>query len=196
MKKSISKIILYYFFGSCTFSFFSCNNDNKLQNIDPAIEMTNKDSLIGKTIIMSDSMESYSPYREDIYMDSAEIFRANYKIFAFINVSCVSCIPDISKWDSLAPTFMKHRVPVILICDAKDNFEYAKYLFEKRIIKHYSFPLFFDTKSIFYKNNFFLRHDLAHQAVLTDANNKIIATGSAIYSTEIKEYYLQRIIGN
>lgn len=192
----ISKKLLYFFLYTGTFLFISCKYDIESKSTDPVVEMTVKDSLIGKIINLPDSMETYSPNKKDIYLDSAQLFHATFKIFAFINVSCVSCIPDIAKWDSIAPIFMEHGVPVILICDAKDNFEYVKYLFEQKIIRTYRFPLFFDTRNVFYKKNLFIRQDLAHQTVLTDVNNKIIATGSAIYSNEIKEHYLQRIKGN
>lgn len=193
--KPLSRTCLRCFFYAGIFIFFACNNNNKPQTIASAAEMAVNDSVLGRTIYIPDSMEAYVPHKNDVYMDSAQLLNAPYKIFSFINVSCVSCIPDIDKWDSVADEFMKHGVPVVLICDAKDNFEYLKYLFEEGKLKRFRFPLFLDSKNTFYKKNNFIRQDLAHQAVLTDAGNKIIAAGSAIYSDKIKAGYLQKVTG-
>lgn len=172
--------------------FISCNSD-KPESLATAAERAVNDTLLGKKIIIPETFEAYIPDKKNILMDSLQMVLANYKVFSFINVSCVSCISDIDKWDSLSAELIQYGVPVILICDSKDNFEYIKYLFEQGKINHYSFPLFFDSKDEFYKKNRFIRQDLAHQVVLTNKNNEIIASGNPIYSNKIKERYLQKI---
>ncbi len=127
-------------------------------------------------------------------MDSAKLADySSFRIYAFMNVSCASCLPDVDKWNEAIPGFMKYKVPVILLCSAKDNFEYIKFLFENGKLKKFPFPLYLDVKNRFYKLNPFINEYVAHQAVLTDGNNTIIATGNPLHAEAIKATYIKKI---
>jgi hypothetical protein len=161
---------------------------------DNKATLTVNDSLIGKKIHMPDSLEAFSPFKDSLYMDSAQLAKhTSFRVYTIVNVSCSSCIPDIDKWNRLTAEFMKYDVPVILVCITKDNFEYVKFLFENGKVRKFPFPVFLDLKGRFYQKNDFFHREVYGQAVLVDKSNTIVASGRPIDSDEIKSLYFEKI---
>lgn len=155
------------------------------------------DTLLGKILRLPKDIEVYTAYEDSLYMDNIQLVqRSPFRIYAFINVSCSSCISDIDKWTTTCPEFFKYKVPVVLVCFSDDNFEYVRYLFESNKLRKFPFPLYLDAKRLFYPLNNFIKEDVAHQAVLVDSSNTIVATGNPIVSEQIKNRYLQLINRN
>jgi hypothetical protein len=123
-------------------------------------------------------------------MTSKEIAeKKGLKIFSYLNVSCPSCVGSIKDWEPLLGEFRKLNVPVILICHTKDSFEYIKYLEENRSIS-FPYPLYLDTANLFPANNQFYPFHVLDEAVLADADNKILLSGNPRASTEVRNNYL------
>lgn len=144
---------------------------------------------------LPDTLLTYSLSEHSLLLDSSQL--ANHfslKIYAFIDVSCPSCIADIDKWNNVVPEFMKYKVPVILVCYSKNNFEYIKYLFENGQVKKFPFPLYLDITNQLHKQNSYIRENEGHQVVLTDQHNAILAMGNPLLSSEIKALYLKTIV--
>lgn len=177
------KIIWFSIF--CSFLLGCYSNKSPA---DPQIKLlTNK-------LWLPDSLLTYSISEDSLLLDSSHL--ANYsslKIYAFIDVSCPSCIADIDRWNQVVPEFMKYKVPVLLICFSENNFEYIKYLFENGQVKKFPFPLFLDVTKQLHKLNSFVKENEAHQVILTDQCNTILATGNPLFSDDIKALYLKTI---
>lgn len=180
----------YFFKISCLSIFCSCMlccYSNKSPTDQQSKAATNK-------LRLPDTLITYSIGENSLLLDSGQL--ANYaslKLYAFIDVSCPSCIADIDQWNNVVPEFMKYKVPVLLICFSKNNFEYIKYLFENGQVKKFPFPLFLDVNSQLHKLNTFIKEDESHQVVLTDKHNTILATGNPLFSDDIKALYLNTI---
>ena len=151
--------------------------------------------IIGRKVIMPDTFERYTPFKNDATLTSkvqAQVM-SPLKIYAFVNVSCPSCIVDIANWQSFISDTLKNEVPVIMVCTSKDRFEYFKYLCEGDQIKHFTFPLYLDTKNQYVTRNPFVTENLAYQTVLTNADNTILVSGDPLHSESVRKLYLDQI---
>lgn len=187
MTNSCKRNLLYIVVAAA----FACNGK-------PAKDTTatagTADTLLGRQVRLTDGLEAYTNAKDSLYMDSAAISNTNgFRIYAFVNVSCSSCIPDIDKWNLAAREFRKYNVPVVLIGFTKNSFEYLKFLIEDGKLKNFPYPIFLDGDGRFFSAHPFISREVAHQAVLVDNKNTIVATGSPIESGEVKALYLQKI---
>jgi hypothetical protein len=85
---------------------------------------------------------------------------------------------------------MDFAVPVILICQSKDNFELIKYFCEQGDVKKFAFPFFLDTKNEFLDKNSFIDESTRFHVILTDSLNKILLFGDPTKSKKVMEQYL------
>lgn len=170
--------------------FLSCYN-NKNREHEKILKAIVEENL-GKKLLLPDSLIVYSPF-SNYLKDSLEISTSNLKIYSYINASCATCVESMNSWIKLIHVFSKYQVPVIIICDSKDNFELIKYLHESDAIKSFPYPLFFDVGKNFLKRNKFMEQSLHFETVLTDKNNTILLIGNPIYSKGIEEMYIKEI---
>jgi hypothetical protein len=183
-KKFYFKTVSVLFF--LTIFFFSCKNKS---NNDKPLAVESDTIRVGRVLYIPDRLETYRPF-SNYLLDSNKIAKAPLKIYCFVNVSCSTCIDDIKKWDSSIPRFMDFAVPVILICQSKDNFELIKYFCEQGDVKKFAFPFFLDTKNEFLDKNSFIDESTRFHVILTDSLNKILLFGDPTKSKKVMEQYL------
>jgi len=107
-------------------------------------------------LIIPDSLSTYIPL--PCYLaDSAEMFNANLKVYSHINASCATCVKNIKLWNDVIRVLNEYNVPVILICDSRDNFELIKYIYESGAIEELLYPLFFDYNKDYINKNDFMK---------------------------------------
>lgn len=183
--------IRFLFFSICIVTVLSCNekkqNRDKIKLLESVVENT-----LNEKLNLPQNLEVYTPF-SNYLVDECNIFNSEYQIYSRVDASCGTCIGDINKWNELINEFYKYKVPIILICSSDDNFELIKYLCETGKIKDFKYPLFLDKNNEFVKNNNFMASDINFETVLTDKNRSIIALGSPVYSTGIKDIYIKEI---
>lgn len=190
MKLKFNNIVKCTMLFACLYSITDCKNKEtkaKEASLKSVVE-----NCIGKKLILPDSLSAYKPFTNYI-ADGVEMANAAIKIYSHINASCPTCIRDIVLWNSIIPYFSKYKVPVILVCESKDNFELVKYFHESGEIKSFSYPLFFDLKNEYIKSNKFMKESQQFETVLTDKENNILLLGNPIRSKEMKELYIKEI---
>ncbi|MDP3441913.1 MAG: hypothetical protein Q8T08_03550 [Ignavibacteria bacterium] len=188
MKSKFPNRVKYVILLLCICSVISCKNEkNRKKSLESVVE-----NCLGKKLILPDSLIVYAPFPNCI-ADSMDISKASFKIYSHINASCPTCIGDIVLWDSITSDFSKYKVPIILICESKDNFELVKYLHETGGIKSFSYPLFFDRKKEYLTQNKFMNESQHFETVLTDNENNILLLGNPIRSKEMRDMYLKKI---
>lgn len=171
---------------SC-FLFFACQDDER--NVETAGAAISK--KIGKRITIPDSMELYVPFNNLLY-DSSAIASSPLKIYTFIDVSCSSCIDNIEKWEFLsASKFAKEKVPIILICQSRDDFELFKYFCESGKVPRFQLPFFIDKGGKYFKLNTFINR--SNHTVLTDQANAVILSGDPTHSDKVLNLYMKKI---
>lgn len=192
MRRKLSIQNRYFFLWILFITIISaCGNDGQKTAKDNTVVPRNISSA--ERVILPDTMEVYAPFKK-YFMDSAEIARhSSLKVYSYVNVSCASCIAGIEKWDSVAQVFIKNKIPVILICYSKDNFELIKHLCEIGEVKHFSFPFYLDTQDRFSKTNPFFKEYVMDQTVLTDADNSVLLAGDPVHSQKTMELYMAEI---
>ncbi len=99
----------------------------------------------------------------------------------------------IFNWDGLASEFFKYKVPVVLICNSKDEFELLKFIVESGGIKNYPYPFFFDRMNKYLKLNKFMENSSDFETILTDKNNNILLVGNPIHSKRVKNLYINEV---
>jgi hypothetical protein len=181
------KFLIIFFILATTFSCKKKTSKEHEKNLKSIV-----DNTLGKELILPDSLEVYKSF-PNIITDSIQMSYANYKIYSHVNVSCSTCVDGIKKWDNLATKFLKQGTPIFLICSSKDNFELVKEIFESKILKGFSFPVFLDVKNKFRDKNSFMYESAHFETVLTDRNNKILLMGNPIYSKETEKLYLNEL---
>lgn len=186
MKRNRIFIIISYFsLVLCSNFLFSCKWTQQDKAEEEKVEIVG----IGKTLLLPDSLETYKPF-QGYLLDSNKMLNAPLKIYSHVNVSCSTCLEDIAKWDKLVK---EYKVPVILICESKDNFELLKYFCEQGDIKGFAFPFFLDLKGQYVKKNTFVYTHAGFKTVLTDQSNKILFAGDPIHSKVKEREYLSII---
>jgi len=108
-------------------------------------------------------------------------------------LTCSSCLSELNEWSKIAAVFKQKNVELIMICYAKDNFEFFKYLYESKKIKSLVFPFYLESNFAFSKlNSRFKKHEL-NQIALTDGADNILLFGDIIHSKEIYNSFLKII---
>jgi hypothetical protein len=137
-------------------------------------------------LIKYDSLEIYNPF--NVKLEKKQ--KANpFTIIAYINVSCASCLEEISKWNDFYSKINKNKTDIIMICYSKDNFEYFRYLCETNKIENTNNIFYLDNYKVFEENNSILRLRHTDQTVLLDSNNNILLGGNPFHSAEVKANY-------
>ncbi len=153
----------------------------------------NRGDIIGRKVIMPDTVEIYSPFKKDSIVTNSQPPQVKpFKIYAYVNVSCPTCIVDLQNWQEFISE-LNSEVPVIMVCTSKDHFEYFKYLCEGEQLKHFTFPLYLDIKNQFATRNPFVNESLAYQTVLTNSDNTILVSGDPIHSEITRKLYMDEI---
>ncbi len=168
-------------------SMSSCEKKQE-KNLKSVTELT-----IGTKLMIPSNLTLYNHPSSGYNVDSTEIANSKYKIYSHINVSCSTCLEEISLWADIITSFKSYQVPVILICSSHDNFELIMHLFETNKIKNFSYPIFFDLDDDYIEKNKFMDKENHFKTVLTDSENKILLLGNPIYSKKIKEMYLNEL---
>ncbi|SMO92862.1 Redoxin [Flavobacterium resistens] len=179
-----SLIVLLFFCFSCM------KKDENLNKIN-AIKLL-AENTIGKKIFLPKKIIIYKPFGSYL-KDSINISKSELKVYAYINASCSTCLNNIKLWDKFALEIKDYGVPVILILQSYDEFELFKYLCEKREIKKFPYPFFFDQENSFVKNNKFMIENETFRSVLTDKENNIIMVGNPFISEGMKKLYIKEI---
>lgn len=188
MKTLYSTFKLVFLLSSVLF-FSNCkNNSGKIDNANYIINNSN-------FFKVPDSMTVYRPFKEE-YLNKEDHTNAPLKIYSFIDVSCASCLGRINQWKRIEKELLEYKIPIILICQSKDNYELFKFLNEKETATKFSFPFYFDRKDQFFILNDYLNPSKNNHTVLVGKNNEIILTGDITLSNEIKQVYLKTIKAN
>ncbi len=168
-----------------TISMFGCFNMNEKKKSTTSIAIF--DTLaIGKQLTIPDSLEVYKPF-DNYSLDSNEIAKSSLKIYTFVDVSCSSCIDNIKKWNLIMPSFDNYKVPVIMVCQSRDNFELFKFFCESGKVGKLYYPFFLDKSEKYFKLNPFINH--SNHTLLTTQNNKIVGIGDPSHSDVVlKEF--------
>lgn len=172
---------------------FSCNETvTQESNTENDIDSLNSSSL---RIIMPDTLQVYNPYPEfELASDSSIRKTFGPKLYTCVNVSCPSCIADIEKWNDWIPEiYQKFKIPVVIICITKDNFEYIQYLFESKEIRPFPFPIYFDIHNKFVSSNAIFLNRSSHYTVLTSKEGKVILRGNPFESQQTKTLFINAL---
>lgn len=165
----------------------SCKNKETKRVEETKVGIRN---ILGKTL-NTPNLEIYNPFDKNVtYQD---MNTSEYKIYSSINASCGTCISRINLWSNIVDDFALIKVPIILVLNSDDNFELFKYLCEKKDIKSFKYPFFFDKYKDFINKNKFMKSNKMFETVLVDKNNKIIALGNPAISKTIKDLYIKEI---
>lgn len=187
MKKNIKEYIMILL---CTFSIISCKKNQNIVKDDSFKVVI--DNILGKKLIISDSLELYHPFL-NVINSKEEVLNPKLKIYSHIDASCGTCIENLKAWNNLIPEFNMKNVEVILICTSDNNFELLKYYFESKEIASFSHPLLLDHNNDYLLQNEFMSKSKNFETVLTDKNNEILLLGNPNYSIKIKELYFNEI---
>lgn len=171
----------------------SYKSSNSHSNINKQ-EIIYREDIIGRKVIMPDTVEIYSPFKKDYLITNSQSAKVlPFKIYAYVNVSCPTCIVNLEDWQEFISKVLKNAVPVIMVCTSKDHFEYFKYLCETKQMKPFTFPLYLDIRNQFPIKNPFVNESLVYQTVLTNLDNAILVTGDPIHSENTRKLYLDEI---
>ncbi|OQP63997.1 hypothetical protein A3860_21490 [Niastella vici] len=144
-------------------------------------------------IVMPAQTEVYNPYITDTNNVTLKADNSQYKIYAFINVSCSSCLEKLVRWDKIQsqdPDFGK--VAIIPVCYSRDNFELLKFMFESHKFPNIHFPLVLDLKDSFAIKNSSLAR-AGDFTALTNAHDQVLLTGNPIENNKDKDQFLHII---
>lgn len=141
-------------------------------------------------------IELYNPYLSDslhskITLDTLK----QIKLYTTINVSCVTCILKLEKWDRFHSDLGLHNnnVAIIPICYSGDGFESFKYFFENDKMLPIKIPLVLDVDNSFVKQNKSLLDKYGDFTALTDSKNNVILIGNPIENEKDKNDFIQAI---
>jgi hypothetical protein len=88
---------------------------------------------IRKTLQIPEELSVYKPFME-YQMNESEITSAKYKIYSIMDVSCGSCIGDITLWNEFNKQLEQYDIPIILVCSAVDDCVLFEYLFIGKVL--------------------------------------------------------------
>lgn len=192
MKMCNSTLLKFFLLLICYALCSYRNNDTKFSEHEH-VKM-DQPEVIGKKIILPDMMEMYSPFKTVLPDSKNEMVNGKlFKIYAYMNVSCPTCIIDIIDWQEFISKAYSNTVKLIMVCSSKDRFEYFKYLCETKQINPFHFPLYLDTANQYSKYNPFVNGNPVYQTLLTNADNMILVAGNPIHSDTIRKLYLYEI---
>jgi|GEM_PF-825496 len=181
--KFVSVVLMYV-----ALAISACKSGN---GADKKVVEMEGDEIVGRILLVPDSMEAYKPFKE--YPSGiSKLKEGGMKIYTLVDVSCSSCIQNIKNWDLLSNLFIKENVPIFMICQSKDGFELFKYFCESGKVARFAFPFFLDKKSVFLKQNSFLS-TITYPTILLDENDKILSFGDPTHSKEVLDKYLAKI---
>lgn len=170
--------------------FTSCKNKPNEEKVD-VLKNTIENNL-GSKLSIPKKMRLYQPFNNYV-ADSMQIANANLKIYTRIDASCPTCINSINKWLKFANKLFTDKVPVILVCASKDNFELMKYFCENGEIKKFPYPFFLDKENEYLGKNSFMNVSPQIETVLTDSQDNILLIGNPIHSEDIMKLYLAKV---
>lgn len=162
-------------------------NAPKIKTLESVAE-----KALNQKLYIPDSLDIYIPF-PNCLKQKEEMLNTKFQIYSKVDASCGTCIGEINSWNELIHDFSIYNVPIFLICSSDDNFELIKYFCESSLITDFGYPIFFDKKNEFVKENEFMAIDKNFETVLIDKNGNIIALGNPVHSKGIKEIYLNEI---
>jgi hypothetical protein len=178
-------ILLVLFFISCK-QEIKKNTFSDFQNS----RIQNQEELQVK---WSDSLKVYNPFNLTLVSDNQVLTQSKFKVYVYLNLACSSCLDELNEWSKLSILFKEKKVELRMICYAKDNFEYFKYLYESKEIKQLPFPFFLEEKFDFSKHNKMFKKYEMNQIALTDNEDNILLFGNIIHSKDIYNTFLNII---
>lgn len=187
----IKSIFLYMVLSFLFCCAISCNDIISRHSKEVSNKISNHSSNLQK-IKWPDSLVTYNPFNLKFF-NGRVLRKSKFKLYAYLNLGCSSCIADLNRWATLTPSLKEKDVEVLLVCYAKDDFEYFKYLYESNEIKSLPFPFYFDSKFYFQKNNSFIKKFQSDQIFLTDEFDNVLLQGDIINSKEIYDSLLNKI---
>jgi hypothetical protein len=186
------KVFNNFFFISLLNTSCNSNSPVKLKG-DQLNTKTDLSNNISQVIIWPDSLLVYNPDSLQIDSNSRVLTNSKFKVYTYLNLTCSSCLSELNEWSKIAAVFKQKNVELIMICYAKDNFEFFKYLYESKKIKSLVFPFYLESNFAFSKlNSRFKKHEL-NQIALTDGADNILLFGDIIHSKEIYNSFLKII---
>lgn len=123
-----------------------------------------------------------------------QIPQSDFKIIQYVDsLGCASCKLQIAKWKNFVTyldSVTNQKVPCIFFFHPQRKRE-LKIELKK---EHFDYPVCFDMDDEFNKLNK-LPSDMLFQTMLLDKDNRVIAIGNPIYKPQIKDLYLNLIMG-
>lgn len=183
-----------FFHGILTIVFcycISCNDNINKQSPDVS-SLSSKESISHSKIKWPDSLVTYNPFNIKL-VKGRVLKKCKFKLYAYLNLACSSCIADLNSWANVAPYLKDKGVELIFVCYAKDDFEYFKYLYENKDLKPIPFPFYFDLKFYFQNANSFVKNFQPDQIFLTDQFDNILLQGDMINTKDIYNSMIKKI---
>jgi len=158
----------------CFLAMLLCCKSTVKQDI---VGEANKTGLVQgnqeKLVLHIDSFVVYDPFGTSL-VQKPPAPAPTLKLFTYIDVSCSSCLKVFTYLDSLSRHGKASLFEPYVICYAKDNFLYFKYLYEDGKIPRLNFPLYFDGQMEFYKQNPRMISDYYNNLVITNQQHMVI----------------------
>src|SRR5437868_2964693 len=185
------------YFISLALLLISTSCENRLTKPDPPVKAPVSD--FDSTVIyykdkdvklkMPGGIQCYMPFNK-YALDSQKTMHNTFpKVYCYLNVSCPTCLVDISKWQEVSDEFVKRHIPVVLVLYGTDDFEYFKFLCESKKIKDFPYPFFLDTKDQFSILNPICIKFQAHRALLVDNKYRVVLQGSPLHSEKTMKIF-------
>ena len=146
-----------------------------------------KKMIENKEFISFDSLIDYDPYNK------VKAVKYSHRIISYINVSCPSCIEEITRWTELSSKLSQYKCGIDLVCHSDDDFELFKYLCEKGDFKTFPHQFLLDNNNIFSGMNKVFVDPIADKTVLINSNDEVLAIGNPLHEKRVLENYLSKI---
>lgn len=123
-----------------------------------------------------------------------QIPSSEYKVLVYVDsLGCTSCKLQLDKWKEFIEyvnSITESTVPFVFFFHPK-NYKEVQYLLKR---DRFNLPVCIDTDDQLNKLNRF-PDDITFQTFLLDKDNKVIALGSPVQNTAVKDLYVKRITG-
>lgn len=169
----------------------SCKQGNKTDRLTSLKDIKINENKI--KIKWSDSLIVYNPLNLIVEPNNQLTPQSKFKIYVYLNLACSSCLAELNEWSKLSNLFKEKNIELRMICYAKDNFEYFKYLYESKEINQIPFPFFLEYNFDFSRlNKMFKKYEM-NQIALTDNEDNILLFGDIIHSKDIYNSFINII---
>jgi len=144
---------------------------------------------VGRELLIPGSVEFYKTDQDsDRY--KLGLCTSNIKIVSYIDGNCSACIQDLKKWELFVTRSFPDKKPQVIFYVYADDLSLFRHINEKYI--HSIFPMYLDPGNSFSRENKLSKEKML-QTFLVDKNNHVILVGNPLFSTKLKNLYINEI---